>query len=124
MLAAAPTPKQRVGARCRHYREDRSKTLATLVVTSRVADYDALKTSLHLRGAVLLQSLRPEQIDAYLASAGRQLAGARTALDADATLREMASSPLLLSTTFSLFARSKATAANGIPRASNRLTGR
>jgi len=80
------------------YREGRSSTLATLVVTSRVADYDAVRARLHLRGAVVLQPLRREQIDAYLASAGPQLAGARAALEADATLLEMASSPLLLST--------------------------
>jgi hypothetical protein len=80
------------------YREGRSRTLASLVVTSRVADYEVLRVRLHLRGAVLLQSLRSEQVDAYLAGAGQQLAGARAALDTDATLREMASSPLLLST--------------------------
>jgi hypothetical protein len=79
------------------YRDRRVRMLSSLVVTSRVADYDPLKARLRLRGAVLLQPLSPEQIDAYLASAGRQLAGVRTALEADATLQEMAASPLLLS---------------------------
>jgi hypothetical protein len=79
------------------YRERRIRMLSSLVVTSRVADYDVLKARVHLRGAVLLQALRPEQIDAHLASAGQQLAGMRAALEADATLQEMAASPLFLS---------------------------
>jgi hypothetical protein len=80
------------------YRESRARVLPGLVATSRVADYDVLTTQLRLRGAVLLQPLQPEQIDAYLASAGAQLAGVRAALQEDATLRDMAASPLLLST--------------------------
>jgi hypothetical protein len=79
------------------YSESRTGMLASLVVTSRVADYEALKVRLHLRGAVVLQALRPDQIDAYLASAGQQLVGVRLALEADSTLQEMAASPLLLS---------------------------
>jgi hypothetical protein len=79
------------------YRERRIRMLSSMVVTSRVADYDALKAQLHLRRAVLVQALHPEQIDAYLASAGQQLSGVRAALAADATLRALAASPLFLS---------------------------
>jgi hypothetical protein len=80
------------------YRDSRTRMLSSLVVTSRVAEYDSPSARLRLGGAVLVQALRPEQVDAYLASAGQQLAGVQAALKADATLREMAASPLLLST--------------------------
>jgi class 3 adenylate cyclase len=79
------------------YREGRAHVLPGLVVTSRIADYDALTARLRLRGAVLLQPLRAEQIDAYLASAGEQLAGVHAMLQVDATLQDLAASPLLLS---------------------------
>jgi Cdc6-like AAA superfamily ATPase len=80
------------------YRESRrGRVLPSMAITSRVAEYDVLTTHLRLRGAVLVQALRPEQIDAYLATAGEQLAGVRAALQADTTLRELAASPLLLS---------------------------
>jgi hypothetical protein len=79
------------------YRTSRT-TLSCLVVTSRMAEYRTLAHLVRLRGAVLLQPLRPEQIDAYLAHAGPQLAGVRAALPADVELRELATSPLLLST--------------------------
>ena len=79
------------------YREGRAHVIPGLVVTSRVADYDALTSRLRLRGAVLLQPLRAEQIDAYLASAGEQLSGVRMTLQVDTTLQELAASPLLLS---------------------------
>jgi eukaryotic-like serine/threonine-protein kinase len=80
------------------YREDLAKVLPGLVITSRRADYEALPQQLQLRAAVLVQPLEPEQIDGYLASAGQQLAGVRAALQADVTLKELAASPLLLST--------------------------
>jgi hypothetical protein len=80
------------------YRESRAEALSGLVVTSRTADYDALAPRLRLLGAVLIQPLSTQQIDAYLTSAGEQLAGVRAALQADPTLRELAASPLLLST--------------------------
>jgi hypothetical protein len=74
----------------------RTHELLAVVVTCRVADYQRLPEKVELRGAVLLQPLRSEQIDAYLASAGGQLAGVRAAIQADATLRELATSPVLL----------------------------
>jgi MFS family permease len=79
--------------------EGQDKSLLGVVVTCRVADYDALlPIQLRFRGAVLVQPLQPLQVEAYLASAGQELAGVRAALQADAMLQELASSPLLLST--------------------------
>jgi len=70
------------------YLVSRTTALARLVVTSRIADYEALARLVRLRGAAVLQPLRPEQIDAYLASAGEQLTGVRSVLLTDAVLRE------------------------------------
>lgn len=67
------------------------------VVTSRTHDYKALATRLHLEEAIVLQPLSGEQIDLYLAGVGNRLAGLRAALKSDATLRELAESPLMLS---------------------------
>lgn len=71
--------------------------LVNLVVCSRLADYAALARRLKLRGALLVRSLTPTQIDAYLAAAGEQLAGLRAALAQDTTLCELAETPLMLS---------------------------
>jgi hypothetical protein len=79
------------------FRARRTGGLTGLVVTCRRAEYEALGVRLRLRGAVLLRPLSSGQIDAYL-GAGPQLDGVRAALEADEILREMAASPLLLST--------------------------
>src|SRR5215203_5927728 len=52
---------------------------------------------LKLQGAVLLQPLTTEQIDAYLNTAGPTLATVRSTLQHDTELQELAHSPLLLS---------------------------
>jgi hypothetical protein len=75
----------------------REHGLGPLAVCSRRAEYEVLATRLKLRGAVRIQPLSPQQVEAYLASAGDHLAGLRAALEADADLRELATSPLLLS---------------------------
>ncbi len=67
------------------------------VVTCRTHDYKALATRLNLEEAIVLQSLSGEQIDIYLAGVGKRLAGLRAAMQTDATLRELAESPLMLS---------------------------
>jgi hypothetical protein len=72
-------------------------SLIPLVVTSRSQDYKALDLRLKLSQAVVLQPLSMEQIDLYLASVGKRLAGLRAALQTDGTLRELAQSPLMLS---------------------------
>jgi len=71
--------------------------LIPLIVCSRIADYQALTTRLKLQGAVVLQPLTPEQIQAYLASAGGELSAVRQALKTDAALQELAQTPLMLS---------------------------
>ncbi|MCA9923395.1 MAG: NACHT domain-containing protein, partial [Anaerolineales bacterium] len=71
-------------------------SLAT-AVTCRSEDYNRLATDLMLAQAVVLQPLSMDQIDQYLASVGKRLAGLRAALQTDEMLRELAQSPLMLS---------------------------
>lgn len=67
-----------------------------VVVCSRIADYNVLTTKLRLQGAVVLQPLTPEQVEAYLAHFGDELMPVRALLREDAALREMIQSPLML----------------------------
>jgi hypothetical protein len=76
----------------------REHGMAGLVVCSRIADYEALRTRLLARGAVLIQPLTGEQIDRYLAVADLSLAPLRTLIEHDVSFRELAASPLMLST--------------------------
>lgn len=71
--------------------------LPGLAVTCRVHDYSVLPVRLRTNGAVSLQPLSPDQIDAYLAQGGDRLDGLRAAMSADPVLRELARSPLMLS---------------------------
>lgn len=71
--------------------------LEPIVVCSRRADYEALSAKLKLDGAILLQPLTGDQIDTYLNRAGDDLAAVCAALQDDASLRELAETPLLLS---------------------------
>lgn len=68
-----------------------------LLVTTRNLDYQALALRLNLDKAIVLQPLTEDQIDQYLARRGKRLAGLRSALKADETLRGLAQSPLMLS---------------------------
>jgi hypothetical protein len=68
-----------------------------LAVCSRIADYEAINEKLKLQGAVLIQPLTAQQIDAYLEHAGVKLAALRAAFEYDAALQLLAKSPLLLS---------------------------
>lgn len=70
---------------------------AGLAVTCRVAEYSALQERLRLRSAICLQPLTPAQVDAYFARAGAGLENLRAAMRADAGLRELAQTPLMLS---------------------------
>jgi eukaryotic-like serine/threonine-protein kinase len=70
----------------------------SLVVCSRVGDYEALSTRLKLRGAVLIQPLTAQKIDDYLAEVGAPAAGLQRLLHQDHVLREFAEAPLVLST--------------------------
>jgi len=68
-----------------------------LVVCCRRQEYEQLATHLQLHAAICLQPLRPEQIEQYVAAGGAKLAGLQALLKADAAMRELAESPLLLS---------------------------
>lgn len=68
-----------------------------MVVCSRSAEYETLARKLKLNGAVELLPLTDRQIDAYLASLGQDVAMVRTLLTADANLRVLCRSPLMLS---------------------------
>lgn len=67
-----------------------------IVVCSRVREYEALSTYLKLQQAICIQPLTPEQIKQYFQKAGDQLVSVKTLIDVDATLQELAKSPLML----------------------------
>lgn len=77
------------------YRQEHG--LLSTVVCSRSADYLALSSPLQLSTAVVVQPLTAQQVDDYLISGGEPLWALRVALHQDAALRELTSSPLLLS---------------------------
>src|SRR6266566_810123 len=71
--------------------------LIPTVVCSRSAQYWAQPMHLLVRKAVVVQPLTQHQIDGYLASAGGQLDSVRIALRTYPALRELATTPLMLS---------------------------
>jgi hypothetical protein len=77
------------------YREEHG--LSPLVVCSRSTDYLMQATLVQLSCAVEIQPLTDQQIDDYLASAGVPLEALRVALRQDTSLREITSTPLMLS---------------------------
>ena len=77
------------------YREKHGMT--SLVVCSRSTDYLTQATQLQLGCAVEIQPLTDQQIDDYLMNAGAPLEALRIALHQDASLRELTSTPLMLS---------------------------
>jgi hypothetical protein len=92
----APESRAACVAAINTFRDTRAHRFPGLVVTSRVAEYQALPQPLEVRDAVLIQPLRREQVEAYLVSAGDKLAGVRAALLADPELWQLAESPLML----------------------------
>ncbi len=76
----------------------REHALVPIVVCSRRADYPDSEESIRLRLhiAVIIQPLTPEQVEQYLAMAGEQVAALRKALQHDADLRKLATTPLML----------------------------
>ncbi len=75
----------------------KSHGLLPLVVCCRQADYLVLSGRLLLRCAVTVQPLTHEQVDAYLAQGGEPLRALRLASQSDVGLRELTSTPLMLS---------------------------
>ena len=67
-----------------------------VVVTCRSEEYSGISTLLRLNGALALQPLSGEQIDAWLVAAGPRLAGLREAVKRDSVLAELARSPMML----------------------------
>jgi len=67
-----------------------------VVVCSRTADYEALTNRLQLGGAVVIQPLSREQVDAYLAQAGPEMDAVRRVLEDDEKLRRLVTGPLML----------------------------
>ncbi|HEX4204704.1 MAG TPA: TIR domain-containing protein, partial [Ktedonobacteraceae bacterium] len=76
-----------------------SEHLTPLVVCSRQSEYDlaANQERLALQSAVVVQPLADEHINASLRIAGPAFAGVQTALDQQPALRELATTPLMLS---------------------------
>ena len=71
--------------------------LLPLVVSSRSADYLAQTTRVLLRSAVAVQPLTSEQVETALRTAGPAFSGLREALHQQQAVRELASTPLMLS---------------------------
>lgn len=69
----------------------------SMVVCSRIIDYEALSNRLNLNGAIVIQPLNEEQIDTYLGNLGENLSGVREAMALDPELRKIAETPLMLS---------------------------
>ncbi|NNJ12951.1 NACHT domain-containing protein [Chloroflexales bacterium ZM16-3] len=73
------------------------ETGAQAVVCSRTAEYARLSARLSLESAIEVQPLDTAQIDGYLSGFAASLSGLRAAVAKDATLSDLAASPLLLS---------------------------
>jgi DNA polymerase III delta prime subunit len=71
--------------------------LNEIAVCCRFEQYQALNSRLKLGGAVSLQPLTSAQVGDYVAAADAKRVGLRAALQSDASLQELAQSPLMLS---------------------------
>ncbi|MEC4894331.1 MAG: protein kinase [Oscillatoria sp. PMC 1051.18] len=67
-----------------------------MVICCRRKEYETLNNRLNLQAAICLQPLNFAQIQQYLANAGEQLTGVKTALAEDKILQELVQSPLIL----------------------------
>jgi hypothetical protein len=70
--------------------------LLPLAICSRIADYEVLGTQLQRQSAIVVQLLRPEQVDAYLIHVGQPLSALRQAVQDDPTLWGLLDTPLML----------------------------
>jgi hypothetical protein len=68
-----------------------------MVVCCRIQNYQVLNNQLTLRNAICIQPLTSQQVDSYFDQAGDQLSALKTVLPQDEVLRELATSPLMLS---------------------------
>ncbi|MBC8170141.1 MAG: HEAT repeat domain-containing protein, partial [Anaerolineae bacterium] len=89
-----PKTKERYDPRLRFIqRLEADLTVGRVIVTCRIKDYGELDTKIALKGAARLQPLDDAQMQAYL----REMPALWEALQADADLRAIARTPLLLS---------------------------
>lgn len=70
--------------------------LQSLVVCSRSADYLERTERVRLGSAVMVQPLTPQQVMSYLSTVGPQVGALRAALQRDADLQALATTPLML----------------------------
>jgi hypothetical protein len=75
----------------------RKDHVTDLVVCSRLDDYEALISKLHLQGAIVLQALTLEQVDAYLKRFDNEMFSLRVLLTFDDDMQNVANTPLMLS---------------------------
>jgi transcriptional regulator with XRE-family HTH domain/DNA polymerase III delta prime subunit len=68
-----------------------------MVVCSRKVGYLALLTRLALNNAIAIEPLTEKQIDEYITSGGKPFRDVKTAFQNDPSLKELASTPLMLS---------------------------
>jgi NACHT domain len=68
-----------------------------LVVCSRREEYEAASKQLTLQSAVIVQLLTTEQVKTYLKNSGRSLAAVRKVIDTNTVLRDLLTTPLMLS---------------------------
>ena len=71
--------------------------LTSLIVCSRIQEYEGLNNQLALEGAVSIQPLTSKQVDAYFSKFGESLATVKQLLKGDQALLELAETPLILS---------------------------
>ncbi|MEM7537488.1 MAG: NACHT domain-containing protein, partial [Chloroflexota bacterium] len=77
--------------------EFRSEHVVSLVVCSRIDEYESFTSKLRLSGAVIVRPLTRMQINAYIAELGTYGVVLAAALVGNAELRELAKTPLMLS---------------------------
>ncbi len=77
------------------YRQEHG--LLPTVICCRSAEYLTQDTRVRLSSAVIVQPLTEQQVEDYLVSGGESLWALRVALHQDATLRELTTTPLMLS---------------------------
>ena len=67
-----------------------------LVVCSRLMEYQWLPERLKLNGAICIEPLSQQQVDAYFAAIGTEFESLRRAIQQDTALQELTQSPLIL----------------------------
>lgn len=71
--------------------------LTSLVICSRIEEYQAVQTKLALAGAITLQPLTSKQVDTYFDKFDKSLASLKQILKKDKVLQELTETPLMLS---------------------------